>query len=805
MLAFLGLAAMASAQVTFTYEEGANCDDWNMNTSPQNVTVDGQIWRANPGPNNGNYSYVILKTSDNSQTHIQGYKITLAPYSQTDGRLPYTWTLEGSNDKSNWTLIHRQMQANRMAEDFDDSNTSTNNKAYTYYCNTKETYQYFKLTVTGKARGDWGCFEIARFDLIPSSVGFSASGNGMDGDTGTKLGGNSYPLTITVTGTGSARISGFQFTTGDDNATWTGRNPRTIKVEGSTDNTNWTTLLSLTNYTEMEDKNYYPYVFEIDGSQDYLYYKFSFSDVNSEWNYFQMSEIAIITPLQISTPTHLTNFASLVNTGLTDLDAELTTDIDMTGVTGWTPIGRTDDGSDGNNGDKAYKGTFNGNGHTIDNLVQGVTTYNNQGLFGVVNGGCTIKNLVLGSGCHFYGGNYVGAFVGSSRGSGWVTIENCGNEASVGSEYDKINLHGAAFIGVVVNNGPATRITNCYNTGTVIGRDGSNSTILSGWFGGHGSVKVNNFYNIGNVQGTDGDNLFYRNSVGPNEFNNVYDISGKQGATQITNAQVKSGELCVTLGSPFTQDLSGDNHPTFGAKAVTTGSWLNEDVYYNEEGGNYTVYQLNFDDTKTVYDIPANVTATNVTMTRSFEPGKWYTFCSPVAFAKSNFSEVKELTGISVNGDNYTMTFENADEIEAGKPYMVKVSSAKSELTATNASVAAEATPVTVYDGVNSLTFTGVFTNGHAPLNSFIISDNNFYLVDEEDAVALKAFRGYITTSSSSSVKALNYVFEDNATGISSLTTALSEGEGVVYNLAGQRLNKAQKGINIVNGKKIMK
>ena len=54
-------------------------------------------------------------------------------------------------------------------------------------------------------------------------------------------------------------------------------------------------------------------------------------------------------------------------------------------------------------------------------------------------------------------------------------------------------------------------------------------------------------------------------------------------------------------------------------------------------------------------------------------------------------------------------------------------------------------------------------------------------------------------------VKAFFFEFDDDATGINSLTPALSEGEGAIYNLAGQRLHKMQKGINIVNGKKILK
>ena len=44
---------------------------------------------------------------------------------------------------------------------------------------------------------------------------------------------------------------------------------------------------------------------------------------------------------------------------------------------------------------------------------------------------------------------------------------------------------------------------------------------------------------------------------------------------------------------------------------------------------------------------------------------------------------------------------------------------------------------------------------------------------------------------------------EDVITGVS-LTPALSEEEGAIYNVAGQRLNKMQKGINIRNGKKVV-
>ena len=45
---------------------------------------------------------------------------------------------------------------------------------------------------------------------------------------------------------------------------------------------------------------------------------------------------------------------------------------------------------------------------------------------------------------------------------------------------------------------------------------------------------------------------------------------------------------------------------------------------------------------------------------------------------------------------------------------------------------------------------------------------------------------------------------EDYPAGINNLTPTLSQGEGVIFNLQGQRINGLQKGLNIVDGKKVV-
>ena len=76
-----------------------------------------------------------------------------------------------------------------------------------------------------------------------------------------------------------------------------------------------------------------------------------------------------------------------------------------------------------------------------------------------------------------------------------------------------------------------------------------------------------------------------------------------------------------------------------------------------------------------------------------------------------------------------------------------------------------------------------------------------FYPATEGTIAANKAY-----LEVASGVKGFVFKFGDDATGIEETTLSNSPLKGEnIYNLAGQRISKMQKGINIVNGKKILK
>lgn len=84
------------------------------------------------------------------------------------------------------------------------------------------------------------------------------------------------------------------------------------------------------------------------------------------------------------------------------------------------------------------------------------------------------------------------------------------------------------------------------------------------------------------------------------------------------------------------------------------------------------------------------------------------------------------------------------------------------------------------------------------------LSGANFVKINAGTVKAGKAILDaeYVTEAG---VKAFTFVFEDDATGIRTVETVSAEEAAQIFNLAGQRINKMQKGINIVNGKKVMK
>ncbi len=99
---------------------------------------------------------------------------------------------------------------------------------------------------------------------------------------------------------------------------------------------------------------------------------------------------------------------------------------------------------------------------------------------------------------------------------------------------------------------------------------------------------------------------------------------------------------------------------------------------------------------------------------------------------------------------------------------------------------------------------TGTYEDIKAPKGSYVLQYQNetlgFYKV-ENTQPTVKAFHAYLNVDSN--VKGFGFSTENGATAIKALE-ALTSGKPEIYDLNGRKLNKLQKGVNIVNGVKVL-
>ena len=327
---------------------------------------------------------------------------------------------------------------------------------------------------------------------------------------------------------------------------------------------------------------------------------------------------------QIGTASELEWYAEYVN-GVTDdmatntpeessarlsAQAVLTADIDMTGID-HSPIGRytKEDGSVRDT--YKFAGKFDGQFHTISNLIIDRPDDEAIGLFGFCRGNAKIKNIIMDASCSITGKNRVGSIIGliqtNTGASDGLEILNCVSYATL------TTTSGAAgMIGAGCEQYPYFDMENCVNAGRI---DAVNrGSAFCGWNkSAGGNAKMWNCLNIAEISVLDGGNQLFRgaNRSIANCYDTFHSASNFQGEhpTYKTADPLHSGEICYLLNTalrsdlapnanpnahPFTQDLSDPNSiplPIPG-KTVYQVADLNCDgtpkgsvSYSNTEGG----------------------------------------------------------------------------------------------------------------------------------------------------------------------------------------------------------------------------
>ena len=362
-------------------------------------------------------------------------------------------------------------------------------------------------------------------------------------------------------------------------------------------------------------------------------------------------------PYKIYRAIDLKNFRDIVNgkdvqAANPNAHAKLMNDIDLNGnaTNQWTRIGNSES--------TAYTGTFNGNGHKIENLYINTTDSgaDNQGLFGFVGSEGTVQNLtVTGS---VKGHSYVGGVVGyndrgtvtgcifSGSGSvsgsedvGGVVGYNDGGTVTGCTFSGSGSVSGSYYVGGIVGyNGTGATVSNCYNTGsgTVTGNDYVGGVVGQN-FGG-----VENCYNTGTVTGGAG----VGGVVGLNRgtVENCYNTDSVSGKNYV------GGVVGYNNGGSVTNSYNTDS---------VKGYWcVGGVVGYNVDFDGYSASVKNCYNTGTVSD----GTTSGGVVGQNFDSGS-VTNCYFLQTADVN----KNLSGIGFGGEGQEAIQKTADAFHSGE------------------------------------------------------------------------------------------------------------------------------------------
>ena len=196
---------------------------------------------------------------------------------------------------------------------------------------------------------------------------------------------------------------------------------------------------------------------------------------------------------------------------------------------------------------------------------------------------------------------------------------------------------------------------------------------------------------------------------------------------------------------------------------------------------------------------------------RTLNKDKWNTLCLPFNLSSEQITAVfgagtlvKTLSGYSVSGSTVTISFIDANSIEAGKPYIV--------MPTTNITnpVFNDVTINNIMQDViisNAATFKGNYAPVPLSANDtkkLFLANNMLYY--PTGSVTVKPFRAYfeLTSDVPTASGAPNLVIDfGETTGVGELRTENRRIENSFYDLQGRRLNgkPTQKGIYIHNGK----
>jgi len=579
-------------------------------------------------------------------------------------------------------------------------------------------------------------------------------------------------------------------------------------------------------------------------------------DATYEWSLSDFNQLATNT-YEIATKTDLYRLANIVNVsrneckGITFRQTQ-----DIVCDAGYSPIGYQ-----GDNDHAYFRGTYDGQGHTVSGIT--VTSTGNTsadmyiGLFGYIFEG-TVQNVVLANST-FTGYNYVGGIAGEIS---WGTVRNCRVESSVTI---KVGNSPAENFGGVVGyfHGSGALMTGCVSAATI----DNNGLTCNDCGGISGDVEYNTLKDclyIGtSVTGTGYVGSIAGSTISATISNNYYTaislggIGGNSSSSDQDGARrartITLGEGISLAGTKTTYDVSGIT--AYGSTAIGYGGKIYSGAgqtltlsYTGAVPAGYTLEGFSVNGTAidgNSFTMPASNVTVTATLTKNalaltddssndeaieaaaasgklyevtlcgrtlYKDGAWNTLCLPFDLVLDGSvlegAEAHTLSSASFSGGTLTLNFtEPVETLVCGTPYIIKWAEGTNIVNPVFAGVSVSTQVNDFVDAEAGVSFKGTYTS-----TTFDAIDKSILYMGAGNTLrypgigaSIGAFRAYFEIEAEAGeVKQFVLNFgDDDPTAVNDIQ-AIDDLEGSWYTIDGMRLSGSlhRKGLYIRNGRK---
>ena len=514
------------------------------------------------------------------------------------------------------------------------------------------------------------------------------------------------------------------------------------------------------------------------------------SVLEGSMDYLDLNKLDVVDGVyQLATADDLVLFGRTINAGRNDLKARLTADIDLKDVK-MAPIGTEKN---------PFKGTFNGYGHAVKNFTYSVENENSVGLFGLTNG-VAIAHLNL-TGANIKGNANVGGLVGNAQNGTYIM------DCAVVNSYVEGRDHVGAVVGEIRGN---STVQNCYSDADVYSR-GYQAGGLAGT--SRGGSLLNNLFlgsiycaggSVGgvvalidaednNVKTTIKGNVIAATSInlgwGDDSFFYLTNINGKSPVIEdnyvLTTTKFRENKTLAdaTSGKQGTAVANVKDMTCQSFYETTLGWDLNADWCFYQAGK---------------FPLPVIMCsqAANPSQTITVSEAGFGTAVAQFEIDFSNSDVKAYIAQVKVDAKNVNYVhLEPITIVPEGEAFVVK------------AAAGTYFVPAAVEWGVaesNDLkaTTAELVANGTQYILAQVEGEVAFHQATENSVIP--AGKGYLELDGAGPLVKAFFGDEESETAITNVNVNGNANNAAIYNMAGQRISKLQKGVNIVNGRKVL-